>query len=451
MKLLKLPDKVKVLVVGSGGREAALVYLLAQSLRVIGLWIAPGNVLAALERLRSNGDFAQCVDIKATNVAAIVQFCLENGIHLVVIGPEAALFAGLADELRKHDIGVFGHSQAAAGLEQDKWEFQQRAAAAGVPVAPGDCFSDFDSALRYCAGYGFRVALKPRFANEGKGVTVHSDEETATVTLLEMMQGSCGEAGRQVVVQKRVYGFEASLHGIVNASPDARVCGPIVPFDSSMDHKPVYDDRHDPVGGGSAAISPHPHITKAQLARYSTDVFTPYENMLSGLDACGVVFPGIMVQEDGQAVVLEGNKRFGDPETQAYALRLKSDFMDIVDKALQGVLRPEDIEWHDVVAVCVVMMAKGYPDSSKVKQLKGTPIIGIERALQDPRVKLFGAGITRNSSGQFVVDGGRVIGVTALGETLEHASKIAYDTVRSLDPEPREGSWAHYRLKIGGR
>ncbi|MFB3135250.1 MAG: phosphoribosylamine--glycine ligase, partial [Rhodospirillales bacterium] len=399
---------MKVLVVGSGGREHALCWAIAKSPRCADLSCAPGNAGIA--------GLARCVDIGAGDVDGVVGFAAENGIDFVVVGPEVPLVAGLVDRLDDAGILAFGPSARAAELEGSKGFMKNLCARYGVPTGSYGRFTDVDAAKAYIRDKGAPIVVKADGLAAGKGVILCRTGGEAEAAVDRIMTGRAfGSAGDEVVVEEMLEGEEASFFALV----DGRRAVPLV---AAQDHKAAFDGDRGPNTGGMGAYTPAPVVTGDMAKTIMERIITPtIEGMAAeGRPYKGVLYAGVMIGEDGPRV-LEFNVRFGDPECQPMVMRLKSDFLDALVACAEGRLDPAMLEWHDDAALVVVMAARGYPGAYE----KGTEIRGLEKADAAEGVVVFHAG-TRADGGRILANGGRVLGVTARAATVADAQKRAY-------------------------
>ncbi len=420
--------KMKILVVGNGGREHALVWKLAQSPMIEKLYCAPGSDAIA--------SLAECVNIKAEAVDALADFVAEQNIDLTVIGPEAPLVAGLADRLEAMGRKVFGPSQAAARLEGSKAFAKEIMIAAGVPTASYGAFSDINEALNYIEKLGAPLVVKADGLAAGKGVYVcHTKEEAVSAVNDIMGQKRFGSAGANVVIEEFLEGEEASLLVLVDGEN-------ILPLASAQDHKAVFDGDNGPNTGGMGAYSPAPVLDDAMLRKAVELVVKPVVDTMKqrGIPYKGVLYAGLMIN-NGIPYVLEFNCRFGDPETQPVLSRIDGDLLPAILAACDGTLDGTLIKWKPQAAVCVVLASGGYPDDYD----KGFEISGLEEASAKKDIVIFHAG-TRCDGGRWFTNGGRVLGVTALGSDVAEAKARAYEAVACI-------SWKgmHYRKDIADK
>ena len=414
---------MKVLVVGGGGREHALIWKLKQSPSVEQLFCAPGNAGTGLDCTN--------VDISATDIPQLIKFAQKQQIDLTVIGPEAPLVMGIVDEFQKAGLRVFGPSRKAAELEGSKKFAKEVMRKANVPTADFRVFTNAAEANSYIEEReeGDRFVIKADGLAAGKGVTVCSNNEEARAAIKRMLiQREFGEAGQRIVVEDRLEGEEASLLAFVDGNT-------IVPLEAAQDHKAAHDGDTGPNTGGMGAYSPTPVVTLEIVDTVVEKILIPmvHEMNKEGRPFRGCLYAGLMLTNQGPKV-LEFNVRLGDPETQAVLFRLKSDLAQIMFAAAEGKLdQIEPLEWDPRPAVCVVMASGGYPGDFE----KGHPIRGLEEAALVPETKVFHAG-TKLAGGQIVNDGGRVLGVTAIGETISEAKLRAYQAVKCIR---WDGAW----------
>ncbi|NOX53800.1 MAG: phosphoribosylamine--glycine ligase [Planctomycetes bacterium] len=413
---------MRVLVVGQGGREHALVWKLAQSPRVEQVFCAPGNAGTAQDGIN--------VDIASGDIERLVKFAQSEKIDLTVVGPEAPLVAGIVDAFRGAGLRIFGPTRAAAELEGSKVFAKELMRKANVPTAEFCVFDNVEAAIRYvdCREEETLVVKADGLA-AGKGVTVCSTKEEAKDAIRTVMvEKKFGEAGNRVVIEECLVGQEASILAIVDGTT-------IVPLAPSQDHKRAYDNDRGPNTGGMGAYSPAPLITPELMDQIIEKILVPTVHAMrsQGRIYQGCLYAGLMITNQGPKV-LEFNVRFGDPEAQPVLMRLKSDLAQMLWAAAEG--RLNDIQpprWDERAAVCVVMAAEGYPGSYR----KGDVIRGLEDAAQLEDVQVFHAG-TLKQGDQIVTNGGRVLGVTALGETIPQAKLRAYQGVKCIR---WDGAW----------
>ncbi|MEC7695528.1 MAG: phosphoribosylamine--glycine ligase [Planctomycetota bacterium] len=409
-------DGMNILVVGSGGREHALAWKLAQSPRADRVWVAPGNAGTQLD--------AENVDIAIDDFEQIVQFAKQNAVGLTVVGPEAPLAGGLINALDEAGIPAFGPSKDAAQLEASKVFCKQILRRADVPTAEHRAFQDADSAVFYLQQQEDRPwVVKADGLAAGKGVIVCENREEAIEAVQRIARDKAfGEAGDSLVIEERLYGQEASILAIT----DGRT---LVTLPAAQDHKPALDGDTGPNTGGMGAYSPTPLIDPAAQAKVEEEILVPTVHALkrSRQPFQGVLYAGLIVTNQG-IKVLEYNVRFGDPECQPLMMRLNSDLVDLFEATVKGDLASIDAPtWDPRPSVCVVMASEGYPGD----YVKGHPIRGLDEAAQLPDVKVFHAG-TRELDGEIVTSGGRVLGVTAVADTVAGAKLQAYRAVKCI-------------------
>jgi len=405
---------MNILLLGSGGREHALAWKLAQSPLCSALWAAPGNPGVA--------DHATCIDLDATDHAAVVAFCEKNVIGLVVIGPEAPLVDGLADSLRAEGFAVFGPDKAAAQLEGSKGFTKDLCARANIPTGGYERVSSEAAAMAALAKFGAPVVIKADGLAAGKGVTVAMTMAEAEDAVRDIFAGRFGEAGAEAVIEEFLEGEEASFFALTDGAT-------VVPFASAQDHKRVGDGDTGPNTGGMGAYSPARVLTPELEAEAMTRIIVPTVRTLAdeGMPYSGVLFLGLMLTANGPQLI-EYNCRFGDPECQVMLMRLESDLVELLHACAEnrlGAIEPP--RFSDRAALTVVMAANGYPGTPD----KGGIIAGIETA-EAKGAKVFHAG-TALTGGALVASGGRVLNVTATGESVGEAQAAAYAAVGALD------------------
>jgi len=408
---------LNVLVIGGGGREHALAWKIAQSPRVARVFVAPGNAGTARD--------PALVNVAVTAVADLVDFARREQVGLTVVGPEAPLAAGVVDAFRAAGLRIFGPTQAAAQLESSKDFAKAFMARHGLPTAQYRTFTDAQAAHAYIAERGAPIVVKADGLAAGKGVVVAATREEADAAVDAMLVGNTmGAAGARVVVEDFLAGEEASFIVMVDGRH-------VLALASSQDHKRLRDGDAGPNTGGMGAYSPAPIVTPAMHARIMREVILPAVNGMAadGIPYTGFLYAGVMIGADGAPKVLEFNCRMGDPETQPIVVRLKSDFVDLVDHAVAGTLDTIEAEWDRRAALGVVLAAAGYPDAPR----KGDVIEGLDRvtAAAHPDVHVFHAG-TAEDGGNAVVSGGRVLCVTALGDSVRLAQRAAYAAIAEI-------------------
>jgi phosphoribosylamine--glycine ligase len=421
---------MKILIIGSGGREHALAWKAAQSDKVTKVFVAPGNAGTAQEAKLEN------VPIKADNVSALVNFAQDNAIDLTIVGPEAPLVSGIVDEFQQVGLRCFGPSKAAAQLEGSKAFTKDFLSRHQIPTAAYANFTDIEKAIAYIREVGAPIVVKADGLAAGKGVILAQTEEEAITAVRNMLAGNAfGEAGHRVVIEAFLEGEEASFICIVDGEH-------IFPLATSQDHKARDDGDKGPNTGGMGAYSPAPVVTHEVHARIMADIIEPTVRGMAaeGHPYTGFLYAGLMIDAQGHPSVLEYNCRFGDPETQPILLRLRSDLVELCLAALDNRLHEVEARWDERAALGVVLAAGGYPGSYG----KGFVINGLsEAALLDGKV--FHAG-TAEMEGQIVTAGGRVLCACALGETVREAQAGAYVLVKQIGWEG-----VYFRTDIGHR
>ncbi len=405
---------MKVLVVGSGGREHALGWKLGQSPAVDALYFAPGN--------GGSAGIGENVPIKDDDIEGIVAFARDNGVDLVVAGPELPLTLGLTDACQAAGIACFGPSRYCAQLEGSKVFAKEIMREGGVPTAAFTVFEDFEQAKAHVEKAAYPLVVKADGLAAGKGVTVCKTKEEAVSALKEaMVDRVFGPAGDKTVVEEALIGEEASFLAFCDGAA-------YLPMTVCQDHKAVGEGDTGPNTGGMGAYCPAPVVPEADYAKIGALVIQPILDVLArrGHPFKGILYAGLMMTASGPQV-LEYNVRFGDPECQPLLIRLESDLMDVIEACRAGTLTELDLRFSPKSALCVVMASKGYPGS----YAKGAPITGIGEADKLPGVKVFQAGTKAEKDG-VVTSGGRVLGVTALGEGLAEAKKRAYEAVAEI-------------------
>jgi phosphoribosylamine--glycine ligase len=416
---------MKVLVIGSGGREHALAWKLNQSPSVDRIFCAPGN--AGTTQLADN------VQISPADLPALVRFAKDNHVDLTVVGPDDPLALGIVDLFVSEKLRIFGPTKSAARLESSKIFAKELMQAEKIPTAKANTFSDSREALHYCEGLTFPVVIKADGLALGKGVIVAPDVVTAKSTIKAMMsQNRFGEAGRRIVIEEFLQGSECSVHALVDG-------GNYRLLESARDHKRVFDSDQGPNTGGMGAISPANNWNPPLQLQFEQTVMEPLLSRLrrERISFQGLLYPGLMVTSAGPRV-LEFNCRFGDPETQALLPRMKSDLLPLLESTIDGRIDKQIIEWDERTAVTVVLASGGYPGPYET----GKPISGLEDAVKFEDVVIFHAG-TKHSNGEIVTSGGRVLALTALGSTTDEARTRAYQAVSRIQFER-----CHYRRDI---
>lgn len=419
---------MKLLVVGSGGREHTLVWKIAQSPHVEKIFCAPGN--GGIREL------AQCVEIVATDIPRLADFAEREKIDLTVVGPEAPLATGITDEFQRRGLRIFGPSQAATRTESSKVFAKEMMVKYGIPTASHAIFTDAEKALAHIRGRDAPMVVKADGLAAGKGAIVCRARDEAEEAVRRIaVEREFGSSGDRVIVEDCLFGEEASVLAFTDGET-------VLPMESAQDHKPVYDNDEGPNTGGMGAYSPTPVVTPEVSRRINEDILARMIRGLKaeGIEYKGVLYAGLMITEEGPKV-LEFNARFGDPETQATLPRLRNDLVEVMDAVLDGRLSEIELKWSTASAVCVVMASGGYPGAYE----KGKVITGLD-SIEDNSVVVFHAGTRLLSDGRVVTDGGRVLGVTGLGETISEAIERTYRAVKKIHFDG-----AHYRTDIGAK
>ncbi|KAL2511825.1 Phosphoribosylamine--glycine ligase [Abeliophyllum distichum] len=428
-------ERVVVLVIGGGGREHAICYALNRSPSCDAVFCAPGN-----SGISNSGDATCISDLDISDSSAVIAFCHEWGVGLVVVGPEAPLVAGLANDLVKAGIPTFGPSSEAAALEGSKDFMKRLCDKYGIPTAKYQTFTNPSAAKAYIKEQGAPIVVKADGLAAGKGVVVAITLEEAYEAVDSMLVRSIfGSAGCRVVIEEYLEGEEASFFAIVDGEN-------AIPLESAQDHKRVGDGDTGPNTGGMGAYSPAPVLTKELQSVIMESIILPTVKGMAkeGCKFIGVLYAGLMIEKkSGLPKLIEYNVRFGDPECQVLMVRLESDLAQVLLAACRGELRGVSVEWSADSAMVVVMASRGYPGNYE----KGTVIQNLEDAEEvAPNVKVFHAGTALDSDGNFIAIGGRVLGVTAKGKDLEEARDRAY---RAVDQIKWPGGF--YRRDIGWR
>ncbi|MFA5117676.1 MAG: phosphoribosylamine--glycine ligase [Candidatus Omnitrophota bacterium] len=429
---------MRILIIGSGGREHALVWKIAQSKLADKIFCAPGNGGISQQ--------AECLDIKADDIPGLLEFAKKERIDFTVVGPEVPLTQGIADEFQKHKLKIFGPSKKAAQLESSKIFSKELMAKYNIPTAGFQVFDNAEEAKRYIEKRGSPCVVKADGLAQGKGVVVASSVDEAKQAVDAMMRERIfGDAGKRVIVEDCLVGQEASILVVTDSKE-------VIALASSQDHKRVFDNDEGPNTGGMGAYSPAPVVTPALFKEIRDTVINRTIDALvrEGIDFRGVLYAGIMITQDGPKV-LEYNVRFGDPETQAILPRCQSDLLEVMLAASSGqltkIVKSGGISWNDRACVCVVCAAKGYPG----KYVNGLEISGLKEAARLPDIVVFHAGTKKVAGSQpvsagMVTNGGRVLGVTGLGNTIKESIATVY---RAVDKIHFEGM--HYRRDIGSK
>lgn len=417
---------MKILVIGSGGREHALLWKLSQSPRVTALLAAPGN--AGTAQLAINHPVA------ATDLQGLLALAKSEHVDLTLVGPDDPLAAGIVDLFQKEGLRVFGPRAEAARLESSKSFAKEFMVRHGIPTAASETFTESEAARAYCRTANYPLVVKADGLALGKGVVIAQTRVEVEAAIQQLMvEKIFGEAGTTVVIEEFLTGPECSLHALIDGKN-------YLLFPDAKDHKRALDGDQGLNTGGMGTISPSRVLDDAMRARMHREVLAPFVQGLAadGLPFQGMLFPGLMMTPHGPKV-LEFNCRFGDPETQVLMRRLKSDLLDLIEATIDGELHSVKPLWEERSAVCVVLASGGYPGPIE----KGKIITGIEAASADPDVVVFHAG-TSSAEGNLVTSGGRVLGVTALGATIEEARKKAYAAAEKISFEGKQ-----FRRDIG--
>jgi phosphoribosylamine--glycine ligase len=416
---------MKILVIGSGGREHALTWKLRQSPHADRIFCAPGNA--------GTGEIAENVTIPASDLTALVRFAKENSVDLAVVGPDDPLAAGIVDLFTAENLRAFGPDKSAARIESSKIFAKELMRAHKIPTAKARTFSDSGQAFDYCERLRFPIVIKADGLALGKGVVIAADAATARSTIDDMMnQTRFGDAGRRIIIEEFLQGTECSLHALVDRTN-------YLLLESARDHKRALDGDQGPNTGGMGAFSPANNWNSKLQSRFETEIMQP---LLRGLlqesvSFRGLLYPGLIITSDGPRV-LEFNCRFGDPETQALLPRMKSDLLPLLEAVIDGTIDRCAIDWDTRAAITVVLASGGYPG----KYETGKSISGLDDVASLEDVQIFHAG-TKRERGEVKTAGGRVLAVTALGSTLDAARARAYEAVSVIHFEN-----CHYRHDI---
>lgn len=417
-----------ILIIGSGGREHALAWKIAQSPNIGRLYVAPGNPGTA--------SIATNVPLAATDKAGLVEFAQQNAIDLTIVGPDDILALGMVDAFQGAKLRIFGPTQAAARIESSKVFSKDLMAIQHIPTARFETFTDIALAKAYVGEHAFPVVIKANGLALGKGVRVCADLQEANNFLDEVMGARIfGDSGNSVVIEDFMAGQEVSIQVLCDGHTAV-----ILP--TSQDHKPIGTGDVGPNTGGMGTYAPVPWVTPAMIERIRTTIVEP---ALAGLAAAGspfqgLLYPGLMIEGESISVV-EFNSRFGDPEPQSYLRLLESDLLEILDACVDGRLSEVEFKYNDRAAVCVILASGGYPGSYQ----KGLPITGLEDAAALAGVEVFHAG-TKLDAGQLVTNGGRVLGISAVGNNLAAAQARAYEAIKLIHFEGMQ-----YRTDIASK
>lgn len=415
---------MKILVVGSGGREHAICYSLLKGKKVDEIYCAPGNA--------GISEIAQCLNIKDNDIDNLYKFTKENKVDLTIVGPEVPLVDGIVDKFEKENLRIFGPNKKCSMLEGSKAFSKEFMRKHDIPTAKYKEYMDLDEAINEIDSFGYPVVIKADGLAAGKGVVIAKDKEEGIKALKEMMNDKkFGSAGEKIVIEEFLKGIETSILAFVDNNT-------IVPMESAKDHKKVYNNEQGPNTGGMGTFSPS-NIYDEQLSNIVKKEVL--DKTLKGfkddnLNYKGILFIGLMITEDGPKV-LEYNVRFGDPETQSVLLRLETDLIEIIEAILENRLNEIHIKYDEKNAVCVMLTSGGYPESYE----KGKVITGLDKVDED--IVIFHSG-TKLINNKLVTNGGRVIGISAKGNSLEEASKKVYENIEKIKFEGM-----HYRTDIG--
>jgi phosphoribosylamine---glycine ligase len=416
---------MKILVIGSGGREHAIVWKLAQSPHCTSLWCAPGNAGTATERLAANHSPVINIPLGAENLPGLLAWAQTNRPELIVVGPDNPLALGIVDLFQSHHFKIWGPNRQAAQFESSKVFAQAFMARHGIPTAQAESFTDPVQAKIFTDSMGGRCAVKADGLALGKGVVVCASQAEARQAIDHMLVGhQFGEASARIVIQEFLEGIEVSLHALCDGTS-------ALLFPTSQDHKRAFDGDLGPNTGGMGTYCPTPFLNEDQMAEVQRVILKPWLKgcIQEGIDYRGIIYPGIMLTAKGPKV-LEFNARFGDPETQVYLARLENDLVELLDASATGQLAQHTLRWKAGAALCVVMASGGYPGH----YAKGKTIQGLDKASKLEKTKVFHAGTTLKND-QILTHGGRVLGVTAWDSDLKAARKRAYEAVQTINFE----------------
>ena len=405
---------MKILVIGSGGREHALVWKLAQSPEADRIFCAPGNA--------GTGEIGENISILANDLPKLARFAKENRIDLTVVGPDDALAAGIVDLFEADRLRVFGPNKKAAQLEASKIFAKELMKAEKIPTAQARTFSSSGEALNYCEEVALPVVIKADGLALGKGVVIANNRGNAQQAVRSMMEERVfGEAGRRIIIEECLRGTECSVHALVSGKSFRMLA-------TARDHKRAFDGDEGPNTGGMGAVSPADNWNPEREREFTGSIMQPLLNGLTKNEAIfrGLLFPGLMLTQEGLRV-LEFNCRFGDPETQAILPRMKSDLLPLLIGTIEGRLENVAIEFDSRIAVTVILASGGYPG----KYETGKPIEGLENAVRLAEVRIFHAG-TKRRDGKTVTSGGRVLAITALGDSATQARERAYAAINQI-------------------
>ena len=417
---------MKVLVVGSGGREHSLVWKIRQSPKVSKIYCAPGN--------GGISGLAECVDIKSTDIPSLIDLVKKKDVDLTLVGPELPLTLGIVDDFEKEGLRICGATKKAAEIEGSKSFAKDLMRKYRIPTAEYRTFTSSDEAAKYIKEKGGPLVIKADGLAAGKGVIPSQTTQEALDALdLIMVEKAFGDAGNKIIVEEFLTGEEASFLVFTDGKT-------LIPLPTSQDHKPVFNGDNGPNTGGMGAYSPAPVVTKELHDRVIKEIMMPTIKGMAaeGREYKGVLYAGLMISEEG-AKVLEFNARFGDPETQPLLMRMKSDIIPVLEAIIDENLSQVNVEWDERACVSVVMASDGYPGNYK----KGSEIMGLNDVSTIKNVEVFHAG-TDIKNEKTITNGGRVLGVTALGDGIQEAINLAYSAVKKI-----HWNGVHYRQDIG--
>ena len=427
---------MNILVIGSGGREHALVWKLAQSRHASRIVCAPGSSAISEEVLASNGRRVECVSIGTQDLPLLLKLAQEMKSDMVVVGPDNPLALGIVDLFQDQGLRIWGPNRKAAQFESSKVFSQKFMERHGIPTASGGTFNDAGEARKFAASLGGKCAVKADGLALGKGVLLcHSTDEADRAIDEILVSRNFGDAGASIVIQELLEGMEISLHALCDGKTASL-------FPTAQDHKRALDGDLGLNTGGMGTYSPTPFLNEEELSRVGRMILDPFLKgcAAEGIDFRGILYPGVMLTRTGPKV-LEFNARFGDPETQVYLPRLKNDLVEVLEASLNGTLARLELKWDARPSVCVVMAAAGYPGPIT----KGQIITGLEKAALMPGIKVFHAGTVR-AGNQWLTNGGRVLGVTASGTDLKSALAASYAAVDLI-----QFQGAQFRRDIAGK
>ncbi|EAU50672.1 phosphoribosylamine--glycine ligase [Amylibacter sp.] len=418
---------MNILILGSGGREHSLAWAVNQNPKCDILYCAPGN--AGISKV------AQCVDLNIENSSDVLKFCLDESIQFVIIGPEAPLAMGIADDLRANNILTFGPSASAAKLESSKAFTKGVCDSCNAPTAKYARFTELESAIEYVHEQGAPIVVKADGLAGGKGVIVAMTLDEAINGLKDIFSGAFGKAGAEVVIEEFMEGEEASFFILSDGKN-------ILPIGTAQDHKRVFDGDTGPNTGGMGAYSPAPIMTKDVTSKAISQIIQPTIDEMAkrGIPYQGVLYAGFMIK-DGEPKLVEYNVRFGDPECQALMMRLGAQALDAMLACAKGELNNYKLNWADDHALTIVYAAKGYPGTYE----KGSNILGLDTISESTNIQVFHAG-TKEEENNIIATGGRVLNITARGSSLKEAHRLAYETIEKIQWEN-----GFYRNDIGWR